>query len=89
MAAANDIKAAKRVKDALCKTVYATQNATPEEFLTIYNQLLQELQHDLGQLAPTPIVSLASASISERRRVEEQQGRSHSVGVSERIRHSA
>lgn len=71
MAASNDVKAAKRVKDSLCALVADTRNATPDQFLTKYNGMLKALQGDLGPMAPTPIVSLAHQATEERRRVDE------------------
>jgi hypothetical protein len=68
MAASNDVKAAKRVKDGLRTLIADTKGATPERFQQQYNRLLKNLQHDLGQLAPTPIVSLANEAAAERQR---------------------
>jgi hypothetical protein len=72
MAASNDVKAAKRVKDGLRQLVSETQSASPEVFVAKYNQLLKLLQGDLGRMAPTPIVSLARESIEERQRRDAQ-----------------
>jgi hypothetical protein len=68
MAASNDVKAAQRVTDGVRKLAEDAENATPEQFAKQYDALLRELQHDLGQLAPTPIVSLAAAAAAERQR---------------------
>ncbi|HWT72036.1 MAG TPA: hypothetical protein VN361_07620, partial [Oxalicibacterium sp.] len=59
MAAANDIKAAKKLKAALVDFDTRCGAAAPDEFLKQYNRLLRELQHDLGTMQPLPIVSLA------------------------------
>lgn len=67
MAASNDVKAAKRVKDAVAKLVRGTASASPEDFKRRYEQTLKALQHDLGQMSPTPIVSLATEAVVERR----------------------
>jgi len=68
MAASNDIKSAKNVKDKLAQFSRESAHDEPDAFLHRYNRLLQSLQHDLGQLAPTPIVSLASQAVEQRRR---------------------
>lgn len=68
MAASNDVKAAKRVKDKLCSFVQETRAASTADFMLKYNQLLKDLQGDLGRLASTPIVSLATQAVHERRR---------------------
>jgi hypothetical protein len=70
MAASNDVKAAKRVKDSLTQFSAETAESEPQEFLRKYNLLLHALQRDLGQMGPTPIVSLADEAANECRRVE-------------------
>jgi hypothetical protein len=71
MASSNDVKSAKRVKDGLCELVQKTAGASPEAFVQQYNALLKRLQHDLGQMAATPIVSLAAQDVLQRRRGDE------------------
>ncbi len=66
MAASNDVKAGKRVKDAVRDFTRRTASATPEQFMADYQSLLRDLQHDLGQMAPTPIVSLANEAVIHR-----------------------
>jgi hypothetical protein len=66
MAASNDVKAALRVKGELLQLVEASERATPEQFSKAYTHMLKNLQHDLGQMAPTPIVSLAAEAVRER-----------------------
>lgn len=68
MAAANDVKAARRVKRALGALVASTADATPEVFREAYHRMLNELQGDLGELDASPIVSLAAEGIAARRR---------------------
>ena len=68
MATSNDVKSAKKVKNALQVLIKDTKKATPAEFQKQYNRLLIDLQHDLCQMAPTPIVSLAAAAITSRRK---------------------
>jgi hypothetical protein len=70
MAASNDIKSARNLKDQLRQFARDTERDDPSVFLDRYQQLLKSLQHDLGQLAPTPIVSLATQAVDERRRVD-------------------
>lgn len=72
MAASNDVKAAKLLKDELRAFTQASEGMAPEAFLTAYNQLLNRVQGSLGQLAPTPIVSLAAEAVDERCRIDTQ-----------------
>lgn len=59
LASANDVKAASRVKAALIDFDARCSDAEPEEFMKQYKALLRGLQHDLGDMQPTPIISLA------------------------------
>ena len=68
MAASNDVKSAKRVKDSLRDFIAKTAGASADEFLSQYNLLLKDLQYDLSQMDASPIVSLATAAIAARRR---------------------
>jgi hypothetical protein len=68
MAASNDVKAAKHVKDQLTAFVAKAEGLPPDEFKVHYEELLKELQHDLGQMAATPIVSLANSAAEERKK---------------------
>ena len=70
MAASNDVKAAQRIKQALVEFVDKTEGMSAEAFETEYHALLNGLQADLGQMGPTPIVSLANEAIQERRRAD-------------------
>jgi hypothetical protein len=67
MAASNDVKSAARVKDALRAFVTETENASTEAFMVRYRTLLKTLQNDLSPMSSSPIVSLASAQIAQRR----------------------
>jgi hypothetical protein len=67
MAASNDVKSAQRVRDALCSFVASAAQTSSDEFLARYHALLKGLQNDLSPVAASPIVSLASATIAERR----------------------
>lgn len=66
MAASNDVKAGKRVLNGLRKFVRTTENMSADSFAAHYTTLLKDLQHDLGQMAPTPIVSLAAEAAADR-----------------------
>ena len=70
MAASNDVKSAKAVKEKLNEFIGKTKGASAEAFHKQYDRLLLDLQNDLSPLAPTPIVSLAAAAVRERRRLE-------------------
>ena len=66
MASSNDVKSAKKLKKALIDFNATSSNKTPDEFLVDYNRLLNHLQHDFGEMRPTPIVSLAAHAVKER-----------------------
>ncbi len=66
-AASNDVKAAQTVKDSLNKFIGKTKGASAQEFEQQYERLVLELQQDLSQMAPTPIVSLAVEAVTKRR----------------------
>ena len=70
MASSNDVKSAKRVKDSLLAFMGNVQNSNPEDFQLKYNRLLIDLQHDISQMGPNPVVSL-SASAVERNLIKE------------------
>jgi len=67
MAASNDVKSAKRVRDSLLSFDLRAQDLSPEDFFSQYNRLLLELQHDLSQMDQSPVVSLSAAAVAERR----------------------
>lgn len=66
MAASNDVKSAQKVKKALIDFDAQSSDKSPDEFLTDYHKLLNELQHHLGDMKPTPIVSLSSYEVKKR-----------------------
>lgn len=68
LAASNDIKSAKEVKNALIKFQQQPLDASDEQFLKRYNALLRGLQHDLGDMHPTPIVSMSAYQVERRQR---------------------
>jgi hypothetical protein len=63
MASSNDVKSAKRVRSSLLAFIPDTQTASPEEFLQKYNRLLIDLQHDISQMGPNPVVSLSASAV--------------------------
>jgi len=68
LAASNDVKSAKSVKSALIKFQQDTQNASDDDFMKSYNALLRGLQHDLGDMHPTPIVSMSAYQVQKRQK---------------------
>ena len=66
-ASSNDVKAAIKIKSRLQDFIEIGKDAPPDEFMTKYNALLNDLQNDLSLMAPTPIVSLAAAAVESRR----------------------
>ncbi len=82
MAASNDIKSSKRLRNELLDFIDRSEKMGAKEFQREYHKLLSSLQGNpnpdftaeekfpcLGQMAPTPIVSLASVAV-RRARVE-------------------
>lgn len=66
MAASNDVKAASVVKKALCEFDARSADKPPEEFLVDYHALLNSLQAHLGEMHPTPVVSMAAQAVKDR-----------------------
>lgn len=66
LAASNDIKSAKKLKAALLEFDAACNTAAPDQFLKHYNALLRDLQADLGDMRPTPIVSMSAQQVQKR-----------------------
>ncbi len=66
LAASNDVKAGKHVKDTLIAFDAAVADASPEQFQKQYFAMLRTLQHDLSEMRPTPIVSMASYEVQLR-----------------------
>ncbi len=67
LASANDIKAAKKIRHALLEFDRQWLHAPPEQFLKQYNALLRHVQNDLGDMRPTPIVSMSAHQVEKRR----------------------
>ena len=71
MASSNDVKSARRVRDALLAFLPDAERATPQEFQDkAYNRLPIGLQHDLSQMDANPVVSLAASAVERRLRRE-------------------
>ena len=71
LASCNDVKAAQRVRNELL----ALTESTSDEFVfgRAYAEALVRLQHDLGPMNETPIVSLANIAVVERQRAQAAQ----------------
>ncbi|WP_338845033.1 hypothetical protein V8J88_15185 [Massilia sp. W12] len=70
LAASNDVKAAAAIMDSLQSFDKAVANLSPEEFQKQYFAVLRKHQNDLGDMQPTPIVSLAAHEVEMRRKRE-------------------
>lgn len=70
IATATDVKSAKKLKEALLKFIDDTQGDAPDLFQKKFNRLLINLQHDLGLMETTPIVSLSAEAVEKRREQE-------------------
>jgi len=68
LAASNDVKSAKKLRTALIAFDNATREVSDDEFQKQYNALLRGLQHDFGDMRPTPIVSMSAAQVEKRHR---------------------
>ena len=73
MAASNDVKAGNRVLEQFRAFVRTTEDVDADTFAAHYTNLLKDLQQDLGQMAPTPIVSLATEAVEARERRDDQR----------------
>ncbi len=79
MAAANDVKAAIRLRTALLDFTESSAELSDAEFTKAYAAFLFQVQDCLGKMAPAPVVSLANQAIQERRRLNELYGRLEST----------
>lgn len=68
LATSNDVKSAKKVKQALQTFDEQWANAPPDEFLRQYHGMLRNLQNDLGAMCPAPIISMSAAQVQKRRK---------------------
>ncbi|WP_222611106.1 MULTISPECIES: hypothetical protein [Undibacterium] len=68
LAASNDVKSAKAIKDALIAFQKHDLDASDADFMKRYNALVRGLQHDLGDMHPTPIISMSAYQVQRRQR---------------------
>ncbi|MFZ6689728.1 hypothetical protein ACO0K0_18450 [Undibacterium sp. SXout11W] len=68
LATSNDVKSAKTVKDTLSDFNKTVEDGSDEEFLKRYHGVLRGLQHDLGAMHPTPIISMSAYQVEKRER---------------------
>ena len=67
MAAANDVKSAKKLHLALMDfDARLDVQASDEAFQKSFHKLLRDLQHDMSTMQPTPIVSMAAQNVQMR-----------------------
>jgi hypothetical protein len=71
MASSRDVKSAQTVRTNLLSFIDTVEGVPADEFLRKYNALLLELQHDISQMGPNPVVSLAAAAVARRLRKED------------------
>lgn len=70
MASSNDVKSARKVRDAVLEFIPTVEGVTAEQFQQRYHKLLLALQHDVSRMDANPVVSLAAASVQRRLRRE-------------------
>lgn len=68
LAASNDVKSARIVKEKLIDFDTLAQQDSDGDFLKRYHLLLRDLQHDLGDMRPTPIVTMSAYQVERRQR---------------------
>ncbi len=75
LASSNDVKSAKKVKAVLIDLVNQVDldEISSDDFLIRYNKMLLDLQSDISQMEPTPVVSLAYEAICKRYRIDNNQ----------------
>lgn len=88
LASSNDIKAAKNVRQAMLDFDSGYADASPEEFLKHYKGLLRQLQNDLGDMRPTPIVSMSAHQVEKRRRRDLRKEQERLAAIQEERKHA-
>lgn len=68
LASSNDVKSAKAVRQALIQFQNHALDVSDDDFQQRYNDLLRGLQHDLGDMHPTPIISMSAYQVQRRQR---------------------
>ena len=66
MAASNDVKSAHLLHQALCKFDKQSSGKPADKFLNDYHELLNSMQAHLGEMLPTPVVSMAAQAVKDR-----------------------
>ena len=66
LATSNDIKSARKLKQALIEFDEQWAEAPADQFLKQYNALLRKLQNDMGDMRPAPIVSMSAYQVQKR-----------------------
>ena len=74
MAASNDVKAGQKVMGSLQQLTRDSAQDDAEAFKKRFNKTLLSLQHNLGQIEPTPIVSLSADAVAKRLDNSAQRG---------------
>lgn len=88
LASSNDIKAAKKVRQAMMEFDSRCSDASPEEFMKQYKGLLRNLQNDLGDMRPTPIVSMSAQQVEKRRRRDVRKEEERLAALQEERKHA-
>lgn len=70
MASSNDVKSAKRVREQLFILCEDLETISSEAFLKKYHAAMFELQADISQMEPSPVVSLANEAINKMTRIK-------------------
>ena len=68
LASSNDVKSAQHVREQLLAFNAQVNEGSDQEFQRRYNALLRALQHDLGAMYPTPIISMSAYQVEKRQR---------------------
>lgn len=74
MAASNDVKSAIVLRRALCTFKAESSGKSPEAFMADYHALLNSMQAHLGEMHPTPVVSMAAQAVKDRHAGEPETG---------------
>jgi hypothetical protein len=85
LAASNDIKAAKKVKQALIEFDESFSDMPPEKFISGYHALLRDLQNDLGEMHPAPIISMSAYQVQKRHLRDLRKSKENAAGQSEKV----
>jgi len=88
LASSNDVKAAKKVAQALAGFDARCHDAEPEAFLKNYHALLRDLQNDLGDMRPTPIVSMSAQQVEKRRQRDVRKEQERLAAMGEERKHA-